>query len=69
MMPEIGLELVKGGIALTVTLVGLGVGWLVAVTLFVQQEGNYSRIAPEEAYANLRDITSNRHEKTWADEK
>jgi hypothetical protein len=40
----------------------------VAVTLIVQREGGVTLIGAEEAFASLRDITSNGHEKSWSAE-
>jgi hypothetical protein len=38
----------------------------VAVTLIVQAEGGVTPVGADEAFASLRDITSNRHEKSWS---
>ncbi len=40
----------------------------VAITLIVLREGGVTQINAQEAFENLRDITSNRHEGAWATE-
>jgi hypothetical protein len=41
----------------------------VAVTLIVQREGGVTQLGADEAFANLREIASNRYEKSWSAEK